>query len=63
MRVYDMDTVLRAKDEKVPCNHEILGSKDYMFTDALWGPLNKTLIVSTSHGHIMIYDLSKKKFI
>lgn len=52
-----MTEVLRngTKTESEPIC-EIAGNPDYDFTSAVWGPLNKTIYVSTNSGKVLILD-------
>ena len=57
MRIYDLAAILKHGEEAKPA-HELIGSKDYAYTNAVWGPLNKTIYISTNTGRVKIYDVA-----
>lgn len=58
VRIYDFKAALNknADGEK-----EIQGPQDHIITQASWGPLNKTLYVSTDKGRFLIHDIENEK--
>lgn len=42
---------------------EIAAPVDLVFTKAVWGPKNRTIIVATNLGKLMTYDFEEKKFV
>jgi len=58
VRVYDMNEVLREDAPKH--SFEIKGTRDATWTHAKWYRLNKSIIVSTNTGQLIMYDLASK---
>ena len=57
IRVFDFDQVLRRKeDEPARMTLQIDGKKETTFNHAVWGPLNKSIYVATTTGHILVFD-------
>lgn len=57
IRVFDFEHILRKKeDEQAKITLQIDGTKDFAFTYAIWGPLNKSIYVATDKGRILVYD-------
>jgi hypothetical protein len=44
-----------AKDIKE--EHEIAAQADMVFTKAIWGPKNETIIIATNIGKLLTYNL------
>lgn len=42
---------------------EIQSSSDYLFTKAVWGPKNESVIISCSNGKVLSYDILSNKII
>jgi len=63
IRIHDLPSILSAaaagkEIEEPKVITEIEASQDYLFTHAVWGPLNKSLFVATSNGKLLEYNAS-----
>jgi hypothetical protein len=56
IRTYNFDDCLKTDTPKEI--NEIQSSADYLFTRAVWGPKNETIIISTTNGKVIEYNLS-----
>lgn len=59
IRVYDFQDVV-SSDAPKP-THEIKGNRDSIYNHVKWGPLNKTLLIATNDGQLLVHDLSSNK--
>lgn len=41
--------------------HELKAEKDVVYTKAVWGPKNETIIISTQHGKLIKYDIESAR--
>jgi hypothetical protein len=62
IRVYDTDKVLEGAGAKLELEPvcEIAAPNDIVFTKAVWGPKNGSIIVATNIGKLMTFDLELK---
>ena len=56
------DVKREAKDYLEPVV-EIAAPADLVFTKAVWGPKNQSIIVATSIGKLMTFDMEHKHFV
>jgi WD40 repeat protein len=61
IRLYDMPSIMKGEEPKMLL--QIDASKDYLLTNAVWGPKNETLIVATNIGKILVYNLEHGQLI
>ena len=62
IRVYRFSDILKENNEDVKPVHEIKAPEDVVYTDCVWGPLDKSLYISTNFGKVLFYDLDKNRF-
>jgi translation initiation factor 3 subunit I len=69
IRIYNFKDLLTGVEKGVCAGadvkeiQEIQGSKDYLFTTAVWGPRNKSLIIATNNGRVIYYDLESSQIL
>lgn len=58
IRIYDTQKVLSSSNGKdIKEEHEIAAQADMVFTKAIWGPKNETIIIATNIGKLLTYNL------
>lgn len=62
IRSYRVEDCLAGNSAKEP-QFEIQSSSDYLFTGAVWGPKNESIIISTNSGKVIYYDILSNKII
>ena len=68
IRIFDLANSLKCGVEETKENtpkvkQQITGSSDYEFTSCVWGPLNKTLYVSSNLGKVLQIDVASGKIV
>ena len=63
IRIFDLQNALKcAQDGNTPkVVQTITGSADFEYTSCVWGPLNKTIYVSTDKGRVICIDVGSGK--
>ena len=61
VRIYDFKSALLGKNTEG--EKEIVGPLDHIITQASWGPLNKTVYISTDKGRFLIHDIESDKVV
>lgn len=61
IRVFTTADCLAGNTPKELC--EIQSSADYLFTKAVWGPKNNSIIIACSNGKVLLYDLTHYQFV
>lgn len=56
IRTYNFSDCFASDTPKELC--EIQSNADYLFTKAVWGPKNESIIISTTNGRVLCYDLN-----
>lgn len=66
LRLFEFSDILASgvsSSNEAKCIQQIDGSKDYLYTVAVWGPRNQCLIIATNQGKVFMYDLNSKAII
>ena len=58
IRLFDTDKVLAGGKQECFC--ETAAPNDLVFTKAVWGPKNGSIIIATNIGKLMTFDLEHK---
>lgn len=69
IRIFNMAEVMAGTSEGavggkgVKEIHTLEGSKDYQYTQAVWGPRNQSLLIGTTTGKVLYYDIESASII
>lgn len=72
LRIYNLKKVLdyfkgrksmEGEQADLAYEHEIIAPKDNILSHVVWGPLNKSLFMTSDLGNIFKYDIAKKEYI
>jgi translation initiation factor 3 subunit I len=62
IRIYNVADIMKGDNENIKPTLEIKAADgDIAYTDCVWGPLDKSLYISTNRGQVIFYDLGKKR--
>jgi hypothetical protein len=62
IRIYEFADIMKENNENARYTEIVSSDSDIAYTDCVWGPLDKTLYISTNRGKILVYNVEKKKF-